>query len=81
MRERSVYIRTGEIKLDSFLKLAGAAQTGGQAKLLVQNGLVQVNGQLETRRGRKLKTGDVVTVNSEDRYIVCDQGSIGEGGS
>ena len=79
MREQSVYVRTGEIKLDSFLKLAGAVQTGGQAKILLKNGLVQVNGQSETRRGRKLKIGDVVTVDSRDRYVVVsDHGSMGE---
>ncbi|KKJ00009.1 RNA-binding S4 domain-containing protein [Prochlorothrix hollandica] len=48
------------IKLDQFLKLTGIAATGGQAKILIQGGYVQVNDEIETRRGRKLRTGDRV---------------------
>lgn len=50
------------IKLDQFLKWSGAAQTGGEAKLLIQAGEVMVNGTIETRRGRKLAQGDRVAV-------------------
>lgn len=53
------------IKLDQFLKLVGIAQTGGQAKLMVQGGDVKVNGTVETRRGRKLVSGDKVTVGGQ----------------
>ena len=49
------------IKLDSFIKWQGLAETGGQAKLDIQDGLVRVNGKVETRRGRKLVQGDKVT--------------------
>ena len=49
------------IKLDSFLKWQGLVETGGQAKLAIQNGEVRVNGKVETRRGRKLIDGDKVT--------------------
>ncbi|MEB3358066.1 MAG: RNA-binding S4 domain-containing protein [Synechococcales bacterium] len=49
------------IQLDQFLKYQGVAQTGGQAKLLIQAGEIQVNGAVETRRGRKLVSGDRVT--------------------
>ncbi|GAB1539529.1 RNA-binding S4 domain-containing protein [Scytonema sp. NUACC21] len=55
----------GKIKLDQFLKLVGIAPTGGQAKLLIQAGDVKVNGTLETRRGRKLVSGDEVTVEGQ----------------
>jgi ribosome-associated protein len=48
------------MKLDQFLKYQGIVATGGQAKLLIQEGLVTVNGQPETRRGRKLVVGDRV---------------------
>jgi ribosome-associated protein len=47
------------------LKLVGIAQTGGQAKLMVQDGKVLVNGTIETRRGRKLGSGDRVTVEGQ----------------
>ena len=53
------------IKLDQFLKLVGIAPTGGQAKLMIQGGDVFVNGTLETRRGRKLVSGDKVTVGGQ----------------
>jgi len=49
------------IKLDAFIKWQGLAETGGQAKLDIQDGLVRVNGKVETRRGRKLVRGDKVT--------------------
>lgn len=50
------------IKLDQFLKYQGVAATGGQAKLMIQDGEVEVNGEVETRRGRKLVEGDRVKV-------------------
>lgn len=50
------------IKLDQFLKWMGVTQTGGEAKLIIQDGLVMVNGVTETRRGRRLQIGDSVTV-------------------
>lgn len=50
------------IKLDQFLKWVGIAPTGGQAKLMIQGGSVKVNDMLETRRGRKLVSGDRVSV-------------------
>jgi ribosome-associated protein len=53
------------IQLDQFLKVMGIAQTGGQAKLLIQSGEVQLNGVIETRRRKKLVTGDRVTTMGE----------------
>ena len=50
------------IKLDQFLKWQGIAQTGGEAKIIIKQGMVEVNGEEEIRRGRKLTTGDNVTV-------------------
>jgi ribosome-associated protein len=51
------------LRLDRFLKMNAIAQTGGQAKLLIQGGEVKVNGEVETRRRRKLVAGDVVEVS------------------
>ena len=53
------------IKLDSFMKWQNLVDTGGQAKIVIQNGEVKVNGQTETRRGRKLIDGDKVTYNGK----------------
>lgn len=50
------------IELAQFLKLQRVVGSGGEAKLLVQSGQVTVNGEVETRRGRKLQAGDVVTL-------------------
>ncbi len=51
--------------LGQALKASGVAGTGGEAKVLVQFGEVMVNGEVETRRGRKLESGDVVEVGGE----------------
>jgi ribosome-associated protein len=53
------------IKLDQFIKWVGAVQTGGEAKLLIQDGQVKVNGKVELQRGRKLVEGDRVLLLGE----------------
>jgi ribosome-associated protein len=53
------------ITLGQALKVASIAGTGGEAKVLVQMGEVLVNGEVETRRGRRLREGDVVEVGEE----------------
>ncbi len=53
-------IRTAYIKLDSLLKAVSAVASGGEAKLLIADGQVRVNGAVELRRGRKLYPGDGV---------------------
>lgn len=60
------------IKLDQFLKLVGVVQTGGEAKLLIQAGQVRVNNTVETRRGRKLVTGDRITVYGQPYQVELD---------
>lgn len=62
MRKENIYIDTEYIKLDSLLKLSGFG-TGGQAKMLVQNGGVKVNGEVCTMRGKKMRIGDVAECN------------------
>jgi ribosome-associated protein len=59
-----VEINDEYIPLGTFLKLAGAIDSGGDAKLIIASGDVDVNGEPETRRGRKLRPGDVVTTAS-----------------
>jgi len=59
------------LRLDQFLKFQGIVGSGGQAKLVIQDGAVLVNGELETRRRRKLVNGDVVQFNGMD-YTVAD---------
>jgi len=60
MAERIDFALSGEhITLDALLKATGLAASGGAAKTLIVGGRVTVNGQTETRRGRKLRAGDV----------------------
>lgn len=55
-------ISTEFIRLEQFLKLTGTVSTGGEAKQIIRDGLVSVNGETETRRGRKLYPGDEVSL-------------------
>ena len=57
------------IKLDSFLKAVNAVGSGGEAKLLIADGHVRVNGGVELRRGRKLYPGDRVTLSGEEFFV------------
>ncbi|MBQ5336578.1 MAG: RNA-binding S4 domain-containing protein [Oscillospiraceae bacterium] len=61
MKKAEIPITTEFIKLDSLLKFAGAAETGGEAKEAVQNGEVLYNGEVCTMRGKKVRPGDKVT--------------------
>ena len=51
---------TKHIELNNFLKIVGIANTGGQAKLIIRAGSVTVNGEVETRNKKKLRSGDVI---------------------
>jgi ribosome-associated protein len=70
MREVHTSQGSGEpIRLGQFLKLADAVELGSDVKLLLGAGDVEVNGEVETRRGRQLKPGDVVTVRGEQLLV------------
>ena len=60
------------IRLDQFLKWIGLARSGGDAKHLVQDGHVLVNGTIETRRSVKLRPGDRVTVGPDTVVVELD---------
>ncbi len=63
MKYDAVEIDTEFIRLQDLLKLGGAVQTGGLAKLVIQNGEVSVNGETCTMRGKKLRPGDFAEYN------------------
>ena len=65
MQKDNIQITTEFIKLDALLKFANAVATGGEAKQIVQDGLVKVNGESCTMRGKKIRPGDVVEVDSQ----------------
>lgn len=58
-------IQTEFIRLDALLKLAGIADTGGQAKWMIQDGTVAVNGEICTQRGKKIRPADIVTIGDQ----------------
>lgn len=62
------------IRLDHFLKRVGVAQTGGHAKLLIQDGEVRVNGEVETRRRRMLKGGEQIEIEGEVWTVTSENG-------
>ncbi|CUU54089.1 ribosome-associated protein [Parafrankia irregularis] len=61
-RMREVSIRDDVIRLGQFLKLADVVEAGAEVRTVLANGDVQVNGEVETRRGRQLRRGDEVTL-------------------
>ncbi len=69
METVKISIKEEFIRLDSALKLAGLVYTGGQAKIMIQNGEVLVNGEVCTMRGKKLRLGDKATVADKSLVI------------
>lgn len=69
----SILIHTEFIKLDALLKFAGWVETGGEAKQLVQDGFVKVNGEVCTMRGKKLRAGDKVQLDDRELTIRAAQ--------
>lgn len=65
-----IKIRDEFIKLGQALKLAGVVEDGVEAKLVIQDGLVKVNGEVDERRGRKVYEGDVISFNGQDIKVI-----------
>lgn len=70
---KEIFIKENFIKLDSALKFSGAIGTGGQAKMVIQEGLVFVNDEICTQRGKKLRNGDIVKFE-DFIFIVKNEG-------
>lgn len=68
-KNENVTISTEFIRLDSFLKFKGIAETGGQAKQFIQDGIVKVNDEICTARGKKIRSGDMISIFSTDYHI------------
>ncbi|SKA91403.1 ribosome-associated protein [Clostridium sp. USBA 49] len=67
---KEIKINTEIIKLDSFLKYAGIVNMGSEAKIYIQTGKVKVNGEIELKRGKKLKKGDIIEIEGENYKII-----------
>jgi ribosome-associated protein len=65
MKEQNVVIETDSITLAALLKWAGITGTGGEAKQLVNSGLVSVNGNITTQRGKRIFPGDDICINNQ----------------
>ena len=70
MQEENIQITTEFIKLDSLLKFANVVMTGGEAKMIIQEGEVSVNGEVCTMRGKKIRVGDTVEIGGQIRLNV-----------
>jgi len=66
---RSVAVK-GPIRLDQFLKWAGVSGTGGQAKYIIQSGMISINGEKSESRGKMLSDGDIVEVRDMGSFQV-----------
>ena len=69
-----VKIKSDTINLDQFLKWANIVMSGGEAKHLIQAGKVEVNGEIELKRGKTLKAGDVVSLTAEEKKYKVSRG-------
>ena len=71
MKTEQIFIRPPFIKLQDLLKFAGACETGGQAKELIQEGYVRVNSEICTQRGKKLFGNERVCIDNQlEREVV-----------
>ena len=67
---KTIPITTEFIKLQDFLKFCGAVETGGEAKVVIQEGGVTVNGEVCTMRGRKIRPGDDVCFDGQHYAVI-----------
>ncbi len=68
----TIKLKTDYIKLGQALKASGLCDSGAEAKHIIENGLVRVNGIAETQRGKKLHHKDIITYEGKDIHIISD---------
>lgn len=73
MQKETVEITTEFITMDKLLKFSGVADTGGQAFLMVEDGVVRLNGQLVTEKRKKVHSGDVVNIDDHIELTVAKE--------
>ncbi|MBR4723408.1 MAG: RNA-binding S4 domain-containing protein [Clostridia bacterium] len=69
MRKTEVKISTEYIKLDQLLKFSGISENGSTAKSMILDGIVSVNGEVCLMRGKKIRSGDIVSVNLDSETV------------
>ena len=70
MDKKVIKVEGEFIKLQDLLKYSGLCQTGGHAKMVIQNGEVKVNGEVCAMRGKKMRTGDTAEYNNEQVEVI-----------
>ena len=75
MEKMNINITTEYIKLDQLLKFSALAESGAMAKDMIFDEIVSVNGEVCTMRGKKIRTGDIVTVEFEDATVEIEVGA------
>lgn len=70
MQKETIEITTATITMDKLLKFSGVADTGGQAFMMVEDGVVRLNGQLVTEKRKQVRLGDVVNIDDQIELTV-----------
>lgn len=74
MKEEKIAINTEFIRLDSLLKFAGLTETGGNAKLIIAEERIKVNGEICSQRGKKIRSGDTVEIDELGiKLVICSE--------
>lgn len=73
MQKETIEITTATITMDKLLKFSGVADTGGQAFMMVEDGVVRLNGQLVTEKRRQVRPGDVVNINNQIELTIIKE--------
>ena len=73
MQKETIEITTATITMDKLLKFSGVADTGGQAFMMVEDGVVRLNGQLVTEKRKQVRPGDVVNIDDQiDLTVIAE---------
>ena len=67
---KEIKISTEFIKLDQFLKHVGVVQTGGQAKMMIKDGMIKLNKEVVIERGKKIRKDDIIEIEDYDSFVV-----------
>lgn len=73
MQKETIEITTATITMDKLLKFSGVADTGGQAFMMVEDGVVRLNGQLVTEKRKQIRPGDVVNIDNQIELTVAKE--------
>lgn len=73
MQKETIEITTATITMDKLLKFSGVADTGGQAFMMVEDGVVRLNGQLVTEKRKQVRPGDVVNIDNQIELTIIKE--------